>query len=475
MSDKDKKTEGQGRKALKSGVWYTAANFLTKGIAFITTPIFTRLLTKQDFGLFSNYTSWLTIIGIFVTLNLTATLISARYEYEDDFDGFLFSMLGLSSLSAIIWFVVFNLFGDYFTSLFGMERIYMNVMLLYLFFMPAVDLFQGRERYFFEYKKSVAASLAIAFGTAGLSVLLVVLMEDKLRGRIFGSALPTVVLGLAFYIFFFIKGKKIKLEYWKYALPICLPYIPHLLSLNLLNSMDRVMITKYCGSEQNAIYTLAYTCGSVVTMLMNSMNGAFAPWLGNKLNADDTESIKKVSNTYIIGFVILACGIMAVAPEILFIMGGRAYADAKYVMAPIAMGCVCQFIYTMFVNVEQFKRKTVGMAVASAVAAGVNFVLNWIFIPRVGYLAAAYTTLVGYLCLLLIHMYLVHRLKLSYVYDYKRIALIVTAMMGFTALMAFMYTQPLIRYVFVGIYVIVLLAVMIRYKDMLMSLLKRRK
>ena len=86
------------------------------------------------------------------------------------------------------------------------------------------------------------------------------------------------------------------------------------------------------------------------------------------------------------------------------------------------MGCICQLLYTLFVNVEQFKKKTIGMAIASAVAASVNLLLNWIFIPRYGYLAAAYTTLVGYLCLLCIHMFLVYRLKLSIIYSYKFIA-----------------------------------------------------
>ena len=48
-------------KALKSGAWYTVANFLTRSVGLITTPIFTRLLTKSDFGAYSNYTSWLSI------------------------------------------------------------------------------------------------------------------------------------------------------------------------------------------------------------------------------------------------------------------------------------------------------------------------------------------------------------------------------------------------------------------------------
>ena len=74
------------RQALKSGVWYTLSNFLVKSIGFITTPIFTRLLTKEDFGLYNNYLSWLAIITIIVTFNLDSTLISARYDFENKFD-----------------------------------------------------------------------------------------------------------------------------------------------------------------------------------------------------------------------------------------------------------------------------------------------------------------------------------------------------------------------------------------------------
>lgn len=475
MSDNMDNGKMQNKNALKSGIWYIISNFIVKGIAFITTPIFTRFLTKNDFGLYNNYISWLGIISIFVTLNLGSTLISAKYDFKDDFDGYIFSMLGLSSLSALFWFVIFNIFSNYFTVLFGMNQIYINAMLLYLFFLPAVDLFQGRERYSLKYKKLVATSLVIAFGTAVLSILLVFLMENKLTGRIVGLIVPTIVIGIILYLYFFSTGKRVKLKYWKYALPICLPYIPHLLSLNLLNSIDRVMITKWCSSEETAIYSLAYTCGSMVTMLMTSMNNAYAPWLGNKLNSKEIRSIRKFSTFYILGFVGLAVGIMAIAPEILLILGGSSYKESKYVIAPIAMGCVCQFIYTMFVNIEQFKRKTMGMAAASTVAAGLNCILNYIFIPRMGYLVAAYTTLAGYLCLLLMHMLLVYRLKLNNVYNYKTIIIVVTLMMFFTVTMTYMYSHLTLRFIFIGIYVIGLVYIIIKYKNKLIMVWKRRE
>lgn len=462
------------KKALKSGIWYTASNFLVRSIGFLTTPIFTRLLTKADFGLYNNYVSWLAIATILVTLHLDSTLISARYDYEQKFDEYIFSVLFLSTLSSLVWLLAVNIFSGAFVSLLGMDRVYTNAMLIYLLFLPAVTLFQARERYLFEYKKTVATSLFIAIGTALLSVLLVVNMQNKLAGRIIGSIVPTVLLGAGLYVFFIRKGKRIVPHYWKYALPVCLPFIPHLLSLTVLNSTDRVMITRWCGAEDNAIYSLAYTCGSMVTLLMTSMNSAYAPWLGEKLHEGKHDEIRKFSKVYIIGFAFLAIGLMAVAPEVLYILGGKKYLEAKYVIAPIAMGCVCQFIYTMFVNVEQFKKKTVGMAVASITAAFVNFVLNIIFIPKVGYLAAAYTTLVGYMCLLGIHMFLVRRLRLDDIYDYKMIIIVVIVMLGITALINAAYSYNIVRYAGIGIYLLIGLFFFVRKRDKLLGYLRRR-
>lgn len=234
------------------------------------------------------------------------------------------------------------------------------------------------------------------------------------------------------------------------------------------------MITRWCGAEENAIYSLAYSCGSMVTMLMTSMNSAYAPWLGEKLKAGKHDEIREFSKKYILGFTFLATGIMAVAPEVLYILGGKAYQEVKYVMAPIAMGCVCQFIYTMFVNVEQFKKKTVGMAIASVIAALVNLVLNYIFIPKVGYIAAAYTTLADYIVLLGIHMFLVYKLNLSDVYDYKVIVNMVLVMLGITFFMNAMYSFSFVRYIFVGTYVLICALLFVRNKDELFGYSKRR-
>lgn len=460
------------RKALKSGIWYTASNFLVRSIGLITTPIFTRLLSKSDFGIYNNYSAWLVIITVLVTLNLESTLISARYDFKERFDEYIFSVLCLSSISVLCWFVIIHLFPSFFTNWWNLDIKYIDAMMLYLFFYPAVVLFQNRERYLFEYKKTIASSLFVSIGTAFLSVLLVSSLDNKLAGRIWGSVIPTCVLGFFLFCFFIVRGKSIKIKHWKYAIPICIPFIPHLLSLNMLNVMDKTMITKWCGATANAEYSLAYTCGSIVTLFATSLNGAYAPWLGEKLAEDNEEGYREIrafSKIYIICFFVIALGIMMVAPEVLLILGGKKYMNAKYVLAPVAMGCVCQFLYTMLVSIEQFKKKTVGMAFASAIAALINYILNRIFIPSIGFLAAAYTTLVGYICLLLIHMFLVRRLRLDYVYDYKLIILVVVLGIAVMIIMLLLYSIDLVRYVVVVAYSIILLFIIIKNRKVMLS------
>lgn len=444
----------QGNKALKSGVWYTLSNFIVKALALITTPIFSRLLTHAEFGLYNDFTACLNTLSIFVTLNLEASLVNSRYDYKDSYDEYVFSVLSLSSLSAVTWFVLINAFSGSVTRITGINLSDINWMLVYLFTLPAISMFQVNQRFEYRYKLSVFISLLLATATTVGSLVLVYYCTDKLKGRIIGSVFPTVIIGIILYIYIWIRGKKIKVRYWQYAMSICLPYIPHLLSMTVLNSIDKIMITRICGAEDNALYSLAYTCGSVITLLIVSMNTAFIPWLADRIHDNEISDIRGNSKKYIGAFVFFSIGFILVTPEILLFMGGKSYIEAIYVMPPVAFSCVCQFLYTMYVNIEQIKKKTSYMAFASVSAALINYVLNTIFIPKFGYIAAAYTTLIGYLCLLIMHMIIVKTIGYFSTYSSTYVIAAVIVMLVFTIFVNIIYAHMILRYFFIGIYAI---------------------
>ena len=409
------------------------------------------------------------------SLNLEASLIRARFEFDSDLDSYLLSMVCLSEISTAVVFFIVNMNMHLFEEWFLLNPTQIRAMFLYLFFYPPVVLFQNAERFKYKYKWTVAISMAVSLGASALSVLFVVTWEDKLAGRIAGYLIPVTVIGIIVIIYYIVKGKKVKTAYWKYALPFSLPFIPHLLSMFLLGSMDKAMIKSICGSEDLALYSLSYTIGSLITILVNSMNGAFSPWLGEQLSQKNYSSIKKVSVPYVLCFAYCALGLVLITPEVLLLMGGEAYMEAKYVMPPVTAGCLMQFVYCLYVNVEQYEKKTIGMAIASVIAAVFNYVTNYVFIRMYGYQAAAYTTFFGYFFLLIMHMYLVFRIGHSSLYDNKKILSISIITSSLMFMSGLLFEHNIIRYCIIGLYIGVGVWMISRYKDAIKTLLKKRK
>ena len=456
---------GNNKKALKSGIWYTFANFAMSALTFLTTPIFTRLLSKSDYGIYSAYSSWVQILTIIVPLNFGATLICAKYDYPEDYKRYIYSCMSFTLVFSALWCAIVNVFSDSFTGLFGFGIGYINIMIAYVCFVSIVNIFISAERCLFEYKKAVFVSVLQAVATAVLAILLVLLMKDKLTGRIIGAAFPSIAIGLAVFAFYAIKYRRINIGYAPYALKICLPYIPHALSLVVLNSVDRIMIKRICGAEDAALYSLAYTCSMVITVLVAAMNEAFAPWLAEKLNEEKYGEIKDVAKKYVLLFSGLVVGIVLVAPEIMLMLGGKSYGEALYVLPPVMGGCIFQFLYSMYVNIEQIKKKTMGMACASVAAAVLNYVLNALFIPKYGYIAAAYTTLAGYAFLLLIHMILVKNFIMDVIYDNRLTLALAAVTLGFVAMVSKIYGHSALRYAILAVYLATAIAIGVKNKQ----------
>ena len=76
---------------------YFLGTFLLKGISVFTTPIFTRVLTLEGFGIFTIYQTWVSIFAVFIGLQMSGSIGTARvYLGEHNFFSYLRSVLALS-------------------------------------------------------------------------------------------------------------------------------------------------------------------------------------------------------------------------------------------------------------------------------------------------------------------------------------------------------------------------------------------
>lgn len=466
-----------GKIVAKAGIWYTICNFIFRGMAFITTPIFTRLLTKSEVGSFSNMSSWISIFTVLTALDLHSSIIRSKLEHEEDLDSYIWSILSMTTFVTIILYAVIFTFQGFFINLFQMEMKYINIMFIYLLVSPAYLMLITKQRAFFKYKFFVVLTgISITVSTF-LSLILVLFMNDKLLGRFVGTYIPQIIIGVIIYIYLAYIGKKIKFKYWKYATVICLPLVPHVLSIYLLSASDKVIITKISGAEYTAIYSIAYSCYNIVTILYDSMNKAWAPWLLESLHYEKYTDIKRVSKIYIGIFFIISMGVLMFVPELIYILGGKQYMAAIYCLPPLITSCFFEFIYTMYVNIEFYKKRTMSVAIATIIATVLNIILNFIFIPMMpqyGYIIAAYTTLVGYAILFVLHYYLVKFMDMSFVYDIKYILIVLGIFTSLSIVFNFLYEFTILRYGIIFVYGFFILYFSYKNKKKLLAVFNKK-
>lgn len=425
------KRTGPGKVA-KAGVGYIIGNYLLKGITFFSAPIFTRLLTTADFGLYSTYIAYMSIFYIVLGLALNSCLATAKYKYEGKLESFVSSIILLILLSACVWTVLANVFFFGFEELFGFDRVILNCLIFHALGGALFQVFSSYVSLSYSVGSFVKISTFNAvFSLLGSIVLIVtVFSEERYIGRIIGSFIPMGIIGLVTIVYFFRLAKPhYNGEYWKFSLRYSLPIIPHGISQIILSTFDRIMVKNMVSSDAAGLYSFSYTVSSLFTVTFQALDKVWRPWGYEKLHEKDYKAIKDRANKYTFGMAMFAIMIIMVSPELVKVLGDRDYWESTSCVVPVIIGSYFIFLYSLPSLVEFFHEKTGYIAIGSIIAAVMNIVLNYIFIPIFGYVAAAYTTLITYGMSCAFHYIISVKAQGFSIYDTKKLIMI-TLMLG---------------------------------------------
>ena len=99
--------------AARATLWFVFCSTLQKGISLITTPIFTRIMSTEQYGQFTVYNSWLQIITIITTLRLDyAVFNKGMSKYKDDRDTYTSTMQSLTFIITLVVFLIYLIFHN---------------------------------------------------------------------------------------------------------------------------------------------------------------------------------------------------------------------------------------------------------------------------------------------------------------------------------------------------------------------------
>ncbi|MGK0466571.1 oligosaccharide flippase family protein [Clostridium sp.] len=390
---------------VKSGIWFTIGTFCIQGINFLTVPILTRLLSPSDFGMVGIYTIYVTILTSIISLGLESAVSTGKFDFKEDFDGFLSSILFLSTIPLFIGLIIALTFKQYIAGKLGINPGLINLLVFQSFFTFVLHFATTKYSVQYKYKKFLIISITSTVLNVLLSIAWIQnLNVDRYYGRIYGSASIAIIYGVVLYAIFILKGKKlINLKYWKYALGISVPLVFHILSQIILTSADTIMISKMIGKSAAGIYNFSYKIGMILSIVWAASNKAWVPWFFGKMKDENYEEITNKVRYYIIVFSLIAFMLIFISPEVSRLMGTKEYLEGIQMVPIIMIGYYFVFLYSIPVNLEFYTKNTKYIALGTVMAAGANIGLNYILIPKFGYTAAAFTTVISYFLLFLYH------------------------------------------------------------------------
>lgn len=393
--------------AAKASMVYAFCSILQKCLSFITLPLFTRILTQEQYGQATIYSSWSGIFSIILTLNLAyGSFPSAMLKFENDRYGYISSVNGISFALSGIFLIIYLPLRKYFNILFDLPTYIIVIMIFEMLALNVINLWSGKKRFEYDYKPIAVVTLSMSVISVISAIITVVLSTEKGYARIAGQGFAHIIFGYSILIICLFKNHHLfNKQYWSYALSFNLPLVIYYLSQTIFNQSDRIMINHYCGKDKAAIYGVAYTLAMILTFVLNAINNSYVPWFYQKIKAGKENDNAKVSTGIAVLMAVFILCIVITAPEIILIMAGKKYYEAIWIIPPVAMSLLLLFYSQLFINVQFYYEQKKKLVYASVGAAVINIILNAVLIPKISYIAAGYTTLISYIVFAVMNYY----------------------------------------------------------------------
>lgn len=477
-----KKYKGLSR-PVKASIWFVVCGAMKDAIDVLATPIFTRILTKEQYGYFNVYNSWFQIVKIVFALYLFGEVFNVGLSrFEEDRDRFVSSTLGFITASTFLYLIIYSIFHSQIDSFVGMPGFLILLLFIHVVVYSSYYCWLRRERYNYRYEKAVVVSSLYVIMQPLLAILAILYLDiplDPGYKRIFAAIGVQIVIGIVLYIGMMSKGRAFyNREYWRYSFKTGLELVPFNLSKVILNQSDRIMINRFAGPGDTAIYSVAHSAAFVLQVVTEAINGSFVPWLYRKLKEGNYEGVRSVVNG-LVAFVGVATILLdLVSPEIMLVLAKKEYYIGVFCIPSLLFSVYLILIYSLFTNVELFYGKNIGITMISTLGTIVNIGLNSVFIPKFGFIVAGYTTLASYLVICFGHYVMMQKnlseksINVSDLFDMRFILGLSLALLTVTLSCTLIYNWAWIRW---SLVVVILLTLFVSRKQWLTLLLELKE
>ena len=382
----------------------TVGKVCTQCISFFLLPLYTAILSAEDYGTFDLFVTYATLLLPLINWQLDQGLFRFMLDYRGNKDEQkkLFSTLLLSSTAQNIIYVILFICIEPFLKI---ENAYF--LLLYVVLQVYNALFLQFVRGLGYSIKYTIASFISASATTVLNVIALVFLRMGLQG-LFVSTLTAQLLTLIYLVvssrsweYFSLKNARIGT--FKKVGTYSIPLIPNNLAWWVVNASDRTIISHVLGTAANGIYSVANKFPNVFINFYNILNLSWTETVSLHYNDEDRDEFLTDTMTSLVKLFVAAClGIVACMPFVFPIMVNAKY-NAAYIQILILMyAMLFRVLVGLYSCVYVAQKNAKKIAYTSISAAIINITVDLILINKIQVFAASLSTLVAFLSMFIV-------------------------------------------------------------------------
>lgn len=386
---------------LKHSGNYFFAMVATKALDFIAIPVYTYLLTVEEYGIYSIFISTVGIATVVLPLNTEVAISRYYFDAKDerDFKLFVGASVRLTSLIFIVMALVMIIFIKPLSEFQGFEVLLTLSIIPVSLYKIVNSIFQQIYQPLLQSRKIAVVSSIQAYLAFALSIVCIYFLpEKKYYGQVWGTIIAMFIVGSY-------SVRQIKDYYigsWnkyhiKYILSYSLPYLPYSLSGIIIAQLGRLIVGKSQGFEAAGVYSFASNISMAMLVLISVVHSAWNPYYFRYMTDKDYKSIDKDYDIIWRFSLFCGLGLSLFCYEIGSIVGPSEYVKNLYLIPVLVLGYIFyQWSYVYMRNVG-FAKRTIWNAVVVVVSGSVNILLNTLLIKPMGVLGIALSFTASYI------------------------------------------------------------------------------
>ncbi len=394
---------GQLGRLGKHSVIYGLGGLVSRILAVILLPLYTRYLTPSDYGKVETLIALTTVLGILLAMGITSAFFRFYFDSTEEEHrllvvrtSFWFTM-GMATVGLVLGVALSTeiaqvLFGSRSTA----DLVAASFVGLWagMNWAQITSLFRVEERSV----AYVCATVANILITVGATLVLVVGLEAGPLGVIVGTFTGTLAVYVVLLAY---RREQLGLQFDRRLLRemnrFGLPLVPTAVFLWVTNFSDRLFLVKLTDTREVGLYSVGVRIASAMVLLLTAFRTAwpaFAYSIGEEREARRTYAF--VLTYLVVTTTWVATGLTLLSPWIVEWLAAPDFASASRVVGPLSFAAVAFGGYIVVAIGVGRARRTQFNWVVTGAAAAVNIALNLLLIPPYGMMGAAIATVAAY-------------------------------------------------------------------------------